>query len=185
MMGLQRKIQQLRNDSDDEFADAIEDMIPRAEVADALAELLKCFSNARDLHSAAASDKDYQGEEEVSARLSAAAVSWQDAINYLNTTIAKLGLTSEAFDAAIASCPKTSEAPKNKYVYWVTYNFSGQLRSGSSGWRIFSSRPGDTLDWIEAARKWILQKAPEHGQVLITNWIRLEGDECWDSEETK
>lgn len=78
-MDLQRKIQQLRNDGDDEFADAIEDMIPRAEVADALAELLKCFSNARDLHSAAANDKDYQGEEEVSARLSTAAVSWQDA----------------------------------------------------------------------------------------------------------
>lgn len=108
-MDLQRKIQQLRNDGDDEFADAIEGMISRAEVADALAELLKCFSSARDLHSAAANDKDYQGEEETSARLSAAAVSWQDAINYLDTTIAKLGLTAEAFDAAIASRPDALE----------------------------------------------------------------------------
>lgn len=45
-MDLQRKIQQLRNDGDDEFADAIEDMIPRATVATALCELRRSLEPA-------------------------------------------------------------------------------------------------------------------------------------------
>lgn len=64
----------------------------REQVAVALRELRADFLKARDLHSAAASDKDYEGEHETGMRLSAAAVSWQDATSRLNATIAKLGL---------------------------------------------------------------------------------------------
>lgn len=66
--------------------------IPRATVAAALRELRADFLKARDLHSVAASDKDYEGEYETGMRLSAAAVAWQDATNRLDATIAKLGL---------------------------------------------------------------------------------------------
>lgn len=75
-MDLQRKIQQLRNDGDDEFADAIEDMISRAEVADALAEIRSEFARR-------ALSKGTDGVWRASFSIAHAEI---------DTTIAKLGL---------------------------------------------------------------------------------------------
>jgi hypothetical protein len=78
-MDLQRKIQQLRNDDDDEIADAIEDMIPRAIVADALAEIRSEFARR-------ALSKGTDGVWRVSFSI---------AHTEIDTTIAKLGLADE------------------------------------------------------------------------------------------
>ena len=75
-MDLQRKIQQLRNDGDDEFAHAIEDMIPRAIVADALAEIRSEFARR-------ALSKGTDGVWRVSFNI---------AHTEIDATIAKLGL---------------------------------------------------------------------------------------------
>jgi len=94
----------------------------RATVAAALEELRADFLKARDLHSVAASDKDYEGEYETGMRLSAAAVAWQDATNRLDATIAKLGL------GGIPNCP---DCGNNRQV-WVN-QITGKMTCHRAG----------------------------------------------------
>lgn len=85
----------------------------------------------------------------------------QDAINYLDATIAKLGLTAEAFDAAIASRPDALE------------KLAGEaLGEKSKTNACFDCGSGDVAD-----------TCPECQKAFCKNCVEADED-CCEKEET-
>lgn len=105
-MDLQRKIQQLRNDGDDEFADAIEDMIPRATVAAALREL-----------------RDVWQRRKNTVEDTVMEIVLRDVLDELDTTVAALGLADEAQDCP--ECGNSRQVWRNQITGKMTCHRAG------------------------------------------------------------